>query len=194
MDLLAAFFFSAFVIKHLKDHKAMQETPARSLSVFLKSSLIGASLLTAVYCFLVLIGAMYAHELRSVPPQEMLGFIAQKSLGPLAAPVVCASIILACITTAVVLTVLFADLLRTEICKERISPSLALGATLAIAFLISTLEFSGIAKIIGPILEICYPALIVMVVLSIFQKLWGWKSVRGPTAVAFLIKLLSLGI
>ena len=194
MDLLAAFFFSAFIIKHLKGQKAMQETPARSLSVFLKSSLIGASLLAAVYCFLVLIGAMYAHELGSVPPQEILGFIAQKSLGPLAAPIVCATIILACITTAVVLTVLFADFLRIEISKERISPALALGATLAIAFLISTLEFSGIAKIIGPILEICYPALIVMVVLSIFQKLWGWKSVRGPTAVAFLIKLISLGI
>lgn len=194
MDLLAAFFFSAFIIKHLKSQNAMQETPARPLSVFLKSSLIGASLLAAVYCFLVLIGAMYAHELGSVPPQEILGFIAQKSLGPLGAPIVCATIILACITTAVVLTVLFADFLRIEISKERISPALALGATLAIAFLISTLEFSGIAKIIGPILEICYPALIVMVVLSIFQKLWGWKSVRGPTAVAFLIKLISLGI
>jgi branched-chain amino acid:cation transporter, LIVCS family len=194
MDLLAAFFFSAFIIKHLKEEKAMQKAPARSLSVFLKASLIGASLLAAVYGFLVLIGAMYAHELGSVPPQEMLGFIAQKSLGPWAAPIVCSTIILACMTTAVVLTVLFADLLRTQISKERISPSLALGATLFIAFLISTLEFSGIAKIIGPILEICYPALIVMVVASILQKLWGWKSVRGPTAVAFLIKLISFGI
>jgi branched-chain amino acid:cation transporter, LIVCS family len=194
MDLLAAFFFSAFLIKHLKNHKAMQENPARTLSVFLKSSLIGASLLGAIYYFLVLMGAMYAPELGSIPPQEMLGFIAQKALGPLAAPVVCMTVILACITTAVVLAVLFADFLRIEISKEKISPALSLAATLVIAFLISTLEFSGIAKIIGPILEICYPALIVMAILCILQKLWGWKSVRGPTAVAFLIKLLSLGI
>jgi len=194
MDLLAAFFFSVFVIKHLKNHKAMQENPAHSLSVFLKASVIGAVLLTTLYCFLVLIGAMYASELGSVPPQEMLGFIAQKTLGPMAVPVVCLIVILACITTAVVLASLFADFLRKEISKERIAPSLSLAATLAIAFLVSTLEFSGIAKIIGPILEICYPALIVLAISSILQKVWGWKSVRGPTAVAFFIKLLSLGI
>lgn len=194
MDLLAAFFFSVFVIKHLKNHKAMQENPAHSLSVFLKASVIGAGLLTTLYCFLVLMGAMYASELGSIPPQEMLGFIAQKTLGPMSAPIICVTVILACITTAVVLASLFADFLRKEISKERIAPSLSLAATLAIAFLVSTLEFSGIAKIIGPILEICYPALIVLAISSILQKVWGWKSVRGPTAVAFFIKLLSLGI
>ena len=194
MDLLAAFFFSVFVIKHLKEQKALQENPGQSLSIFLKSSLIGAGLLALIYSFLVLIGAMYAPQLTLIPPQELLGFIAQKTLGPFAAPVVCVTVILACITTAVVLASLFADFLRKEVSKDRITPVLSLASTLAIAFLVSTLEFSGISKIIGPILEICYPALIVLAVLSIIQKLWGWKSVRGPTAVAFLIKLLSLGI
>lgn len=192
MDLLAAFFFSVFVIKHLQDHKGLEENPAHSLPIFLKASLVGAILLSAVYFSLVLMGSVYALELSSTPPQEMLGFIAQKTLGPWAAPVVCIAVILACLTTAIILTSLFADFLRKEVTKEKISSTTALIATLAIAFFISTLEFSGIAKFIGPILTAIYPALIVLTILSIFQKLWGWKIVRMPTAVAFLLKLFSM--
>ncbi|MBI5272581.1 MAG: branched-chain amino acid transport system II carrier protein [Chlamydiia bacterium] len=194
MDLLAAFFFSVFVIKHLKEHKSMQEDPSRSLPVFLKSSLVGAGLLSLIYLFLVLMGSMYASDLALVPPQEMLGAIAQKTLGPMAAPIVCVAVILACLTTAIVLASLFADFFRKEIAKEKIPPFVALIVTLLITFLISTLEFAGIARIIGPILEVCYPSLIVLTILSIFQKLWGWKSLRAPTAVALAIKLISLGI
>jgi len=188
MDLLAAFFFSVFIIKHLAELKQEGETPAQSLRIFLKSSLVGAGLLAIVYCLLVLMGAMYAKELQVIPPQEMLGFIAQKTLGPLAAPIVCGTVILACLTTAIVLALLFADFLRKEVSKERLSPTLSLAVTLIITFLVSTLEFSGIGKFIGPILQISYPALIVLTVFSILQKLWGWKSVRAPTAIAFLLK------
>jgi LIVCS family branched-chain amino acid:cation transporter len=109
-------------------------------------------------------------------------------LGPLAAPIVCGTVILACLTTAIVLALLFADFLRKEVSKDRLSSSASLVLTLAITFFVSTLEFSGIGKFIGPILQISYPALIVLTVSSILQKLWGWKSVRAPTAVAFLLK------
>lgn len=194
MDLLAAFFFSSFVIKHLQDHKAMQTNPSSSLPIFFRSSLIGAGLLAAIYFALVVLGAMYAPQLDSVPPQEMLGFIAQQSLGPWSAPVVCAAVILACLTTAVVLASLFADFLRKEVSKERIGPASALIATLTIAFFISTLEFSGIAKFIGPILEIIYPALIVLTLFNIFYKIWGWKAIRMPIAVALLAKLLTFAV
>ncbi len=194
MDLLAAFFFSTFVIKHLRDHKATQENPEKSLPIFFKSALVGAGLLSAIYFFLVLLGAMYAPDLARVPPQEMLGFVAQKSLGSWAAPIVCSAVVLACFTTAVVLASLFADFLRKEVAKNKINAPTALTVTLAISFFISTLEFSGIAKILGPILEVTYPALIVMTVLSIFNKLWGWTAVRMPIAIAFVLKLLSRAI
>lgn len=190
MDLLAAFFFSVFVIQHLQDHKKTQANPAVLLPTFLKASVIGAGLLAVVYGALVLLGAIYAPELSSIPPQEMLGYVAEKALGPMAAPIVCTAVILACLTTAVVLTSLFADFLRKEICKERLHPALALVTTLAITFFISTLEFAGISKILGPILEAIYPALIVLTVLSIFHKLWGWNSLRAPTAAALAMKLL----
>ncbi len=190
MDLLAAFFFSTFVINHLRQNK-QTEAP---LSAFFKSSLIGAGLLSAIYVILVLLGARYAVALQGVPAQEMLGQIAHHALGPYAAPIVCSAIILACITTAVVLTSLFSDFLKKEVSKERIPQSLAVLTTLTIGFFISTLDFSGIMSFIGPILEIIYPSLIVMTLFSIAYKTLGWKAVRVPTAVALALKLLTVAI
>lgn len=189
MDLVAAFFFSGFVITHLQQARTSQESS--SLPVFFKSSLIGAGLLSVVYSILVILGSMYAPQLASILSEDMLGYIAQQSLGSWAAPIVSTAVVLACLTTAIVLASLFADFLRIKVTKERISPSLALITTLGISFFISTLEFSGIAKFLGPILEASYPALITLTVVSIFHKLWGWKTVRMPFAVAILAKLLS---
>lgn len=185
MDLLAAFFFSAFLIQHLKKQSD------DSLPIFLKSSLIGASLLSIIYTLLILLGFVYSDHLAPIPPQEMLGFIAELTLGDWAAPIVAATVILACFTTAIVLASLSADFLKKEICNHKINTPLALSAVLAIAFGTSTLEFSGIAKILGPILEVLYPALIVLTIVSILNRLWGWNSIRMPIAVAFVAKLLS---
>lgn len=193
MDLLAAFFFSAFIIKHLKD-QTTTERNAPPLSIFFKASLIGAGLLSVIYFLLVVLGAIYAHELAAIPPQEMLGFVAQQILGPMAAPVVCIAVVFACLTTAVILASLFADFLRKEVTQDKISNATALITTLSIAFFVSTLEFSGIAKILGPILETIYPAMIVLTLLSIFHKLWGWTTVRMPIAIAFILKLLARAI
>ncbi|HEX2579020.1 MAG TPA: branched-chain amino acid transport system II carrier protein [Rhabdochlamydiaceae bacterium] len=164
MDLLAAFFFSTFVIKQLKG----------DVKIFLKSSAIAAVILAAVYLALVVLGWAYAPLLGEVLPQEMLGRIAIAALGPFAAPCVCIAVLLACLTTAITLAILFSDFLRTEILRDKISYKSSLILTLVIGILVSTLEFSGIAKFLGPLLEMVYPALIsltlVNIGLSIRQK------------------------
>ncbi|HAB99378.1 MAG TPA: hypothetical protein DCE71_06110 [Parachlamydiales bacterium] len=191
MDLLAAFFFSTFIINHLQKRAGPQSDPVQIVSIFFRSSLIGAGLLSFIYGVLVALGAMYAPMLANVPPQEMLGFVAQQCLGSLAAPIVCASVILACLTTAIVLTSLFADFLRKEVTQRKLPHTASLAMTLAFAFGTSTLEFSGIARYIGPLLEVMYPALIVLAVLGILHKLWGWRSVRMPFAATLALKFLS---
>ena len=165
MDLLAAFFFSTFVIKHLNREK---QNP---LPIFLKSSLLGASLLSATYFILVLLGSFYSHILAGTPPQEMLGKIAENALGVFAAPVICVAVVLACLTTAIVLTSLFSEFLKKEISRDKLPMSASLAITLIIAFFVSTLEFAGIMKIIGPILEYTYPGLIIFTIFNIVQKM-----------------------
>jgi len=171
MDLLAAFFFSQFVINHLNSHADSSMTQKTRLKVFLQASCVGAGILSAVYCSLVLLGWIYSPMLLNKPPQEMLGIIAMESLGSFAAPVVAVAVIFACLTTAIVLTSLFADFLRKEISRERLQNSHALLITLLIGFSISTLQFSGIAKFLGPILEATYPALIALTMFNIGKKL-----------------------
>lgn len=191
MDLLAAFFFSTFIISHLQKRASPETDPAQTISIFFRSSLIGAGLLSLIYGLLVMLGAMYAPQLANVPPQEMLGYVAQQCLGTLAAPIVCTCVILACLTTAIVLTSLFADFLKNEVAQKKLPSVASLAMTLAFTLGTSTLEFSGIARYIGPLLEIMYPALIVLAVLGIFHKLWGWSSVRMPFAATLALKFLS---
>lgn len=177
MDLLAAFFFSTFVIQQLQ--RTCTDPNESSLKVFTKASLVGASILSLVYFALVLLGWIYAPLLTHHLPQEMLGAIAMKTLGPLAAPCVCLAVILACLTTAIVLASLFADFLRQEVFKNRIGNKQALIATLGISFFISTLEFAGISKFLGPILEMIYPALIILTIINIIYKVGGFKFFWG---------------
>lgn len=192
MDLLAAFFFSTFIIQHLSK-KFCVETEHRSLvTVFIKSSLLGGGLLSLVYCGLVYLGAAFAQQLNHTAPQAMLGVVAQNTLGIFSAPIVCVAVVLACFTTAVVLASLFADFFRQEVCSDKINIPFSLIITLCIAFCVSTLEFSGIAAFLAPILETLYPALIVLTVVNIGNKLWGVKLRRWPVLLTFAVKLSSL--
>lgn len=186
MDLLAAFFFSSFILTHLE--KEMSDK-SKIWKIFLQSALIGGVLLSAVYFALVFLGAAYASELQNIPPQEMLGYIAQRSLGSFSAPIVCMTIILACFTTAVVLASLFADFLKTRILKDRISDKTAMIVTLTIAFGVSTFEFAGISQFLAPILEAIYPALIVLTLMNIATEVWGLRSQKWPVYFTLAAKL-----
>lgn len=188
MDLIAAFFFSSFVLNHLANHETDFGGKSKR-KIFLQSALLGGTLLSAIYVGLVFLGAIYAFELQNVPAQEMLGIVSQMAIGRLSAPIVCIAVVLACFTTAVVLATLFADFLKTEVARNRISDHVSMGITLIIAFLISTLDFAGIARFLAPILEAIYPALIVLTILNICTEVWGIKSQRWPVVVTLVAKV-----
>jgi LIVCS family branched-chain amino acid:cation transporter len=188
MDLLAAFFFATFVIQHLKA-KAASCTSIRPSRIFLVSSVLGMSLLGGVYLLLVFLGHTHAASLKGIAPQAVFGTLAHQVLGPMGGLLVCAAVILACLTTTVVLASLFSEFFRKDIAKNKISHPLSLGITLFITFATSNLEFSGIARILGPILDVSYPALITLASTSIIEQMWGWRFVRIPCAIAFLCKL-----
>lgn len=189
MDLLAAFFFSTFVIKHLQKFSSSAPDGHNALRIFLQSSLFGATVLSLVYIALVALGGKHADLLINTPPQEMLGAIAVAVLGPIAAPAICLTVVLACLTTAIVLTSLFADFLQKEVSNKRLGNKRALLITLAISFLISTLDFAGIASFLGPILETIYPALIMLTLVNLTHKLLGTDRSHWPVTFTLAAKL-----
>lgn len=185
MDLLAAFFFSVFALEHIK--KQTWFTQKEQNRIFLHACLIGASLLSIFYGVLVYLGAAYREILHSVPAEQLLAKIAFETIHGYAASILCIAVILACLTTAVVLTELFAEFLQKRMFKQKASYTSCITITLIIAWLITRLKFSGIAAIIGPILELLYPALIVLTLLELVRHYRQVQVSNWPVWLTFAI-------
>lgn len=189
MDLLAAFFFSVFVINHLASVKKEGASEKSHLKIFLQSAALGGGVLGAVYFLLVGLGSTYSTSLAGVLPQEMLGHIAMQTLGSVATPCLCVLVILACFTTAIVLASLFADFLQKEVFRDKIGSHLSLIITLGIGFAVSTQGFMGIARFLGPLLDVIYPALISLTLVNIAHHFFGVRRSHWPVTLTFIARL-----
>lgn len=187
MDLLAAFFFSAFVIRCIE--KEASAVGSCRFSLFAWAALTGMGLLGMVYATLVVLGGAYHTVLEGVNPEQLLGAIATEVLGPEAGLVVCLCVILTCLTTGIVLAKLFADYLQKELFQEKLGAHVAMFLTLLVAFSVSQLEFSGIAAFIGPALVLLYPALMVMALHLVLVK---WGMMRRQPWLFPTVSLLSI--
>jgi LIVCS family branched-chain amino acid:cation transporter len=188
MDLIAAFLFATVILPHFKKEERGDDVIKRKI---LFSSLIAAGLLLITYIGLAWISSYHAAGLdKNYPPEELLGAIAFKILGPAGGLIAAVAVIMACFTTAITLTTIFADYLQKDLCKGKIKPTIALGATLLITMLFANLGFSGIAAFLGPVLQIVYPGLILLSALNLLHSLYGLKMVRTPVFVVFALAMI----
>lgn len=191
MDLLGAFFFSTVILDCLETNGLNEKHHNYRKMVFitLKASMIGATLLALSYIGFCYIAAFNSGFLQDTPPDKLLGVIAMQVLGPYAGLTAMIAVALACLTTAIALAAVFAEFLHHKITFEKLPyiPSLIL--TLIVSYFVSTLSFSGIANFLVPLLEICYPSLIVLSVLNIAYKLHHFQPVKIPVLIAFLLSL-----
>lgn len=194
MDLLGAFFFCSVVITCLKESMDPEHhgNHRKIVMLSLRASLIGATLLTLVYIGFSYVAAFNSGTLAGVPKDELIGVLSVLILGDYASLVAITAVALACVTTAIALASVFAEFLHHDVLQNMISYKMSLGITLVITFLISTLNFTGIAQILAPILHVCYPALIVLSLLNIAYKLHHFKPVKIPVAIAFILTLTGL--
>ncbi len=192
MDLLASFFFSYVVIDCLqKDLHPVEIGDFKSIIVTaLKASAIGAFLLGAVYAGFSYVAAFSGPELHNVSEDLLLGTISLNILGPYAGIVASVAVALACLTTAIALSAAFSEFLYETILQKKIGYIPCLLLTLVITCFVSTLDFTGIVKVLTPILMICYPALIVLSVLNLLYKLYGFKPVKFPVFFVFFLTVL----
>jgi len=183
MDLLAAFFFSSVVLLCLKqgaqkNNESGQLDKRSLITIATAGSLIAAVLLALVYVSFSFLAAGYSQTLDGVEPQQLLGSLAFELLGPYAGLVAGVAVAFACLTTEIALTAIFAEFLHKTLTRGRLSYPLSLVATLLVAFVVSTLHFQGISAFLGPILQICYPALIALTLLNLLNKIYDFKPVK----------------
>ena len=169
MDLLAAFFFSVSIVGYLK-RQDQESTLKQTLVNSLAASGIGATLLALVYIGFVFLGGLYSQDLIGVAAEQRLAFVAEKTLGPSAAILVATAIATACLTTFIVLIVLFANFLKDELTHQKITYPIAVLITLLITYSVSLLGFNALALWIAGALQIAYPALIVFAISLIFER------------------------
>lgn len=187
MDLLGAFFFSSVIIVGIKSHlkRFDPENPRTIINLTLKAIAVGASLLALVYIGFSYVSSFNSAALAGVPPDQMIGALAIQILGPYAGIVACAAVALACLTTAIALAAVSAEYIHEDLSFKKIPYLVGLIITLIISYFVSTLNFTGIVKMLGPILEVCYPSLILLTVLNILHKTTGLKTVKGPVYALF---------
>jgi LIVCS family branched-chain amino acid:cation transporter len=173
MDLMAAFFFSSTTIYYLKGHLKQGDGEAKLVQLSLTASLIGAAILTLSYIGFMTLGAKYATALEGVRPEAFLAIISQQALGSLALPIVSFTMAISCLATAVILTLLFVNFLHQDIFQGRISEKKSMILTIGLTFVVSLLGFSKICYFLGEVLEMAYPALIVLALINIVNRLWN---------------------
>lgn len=192
MDLLGSFFFCSVVISALK--KVSLQNGKLSQPLLLKNgliaSLIGAALLAAVYIGMSYVASLHSSNLGEVSADVLLGTIALQVLGPYAGIITCLAVIMACLTTAIALAAVFSEFLQNDVMQNRLSYKQALVLTLGVTFMVSTLEFSGIVKILAPCVQMLYPALLILSMVNIAYKVWGYDRVKFPVVGAFGLSLL----
>jgi LIVCS family branched-chain amino acid:cation transporter len=158
MDLLAAFFFAPIIISSL----SRPEEEKDFNRFVLKASAIGAFLLASIYVGFCYLAYFYALELKGIAPDGLLGAIAIKVLGPHAGLIVSLTVTIACLSTALALIAAFANFMKNEVLEGKIDYVPLLIVSLLMTFAVTTLKFEGIAHFLNPILELCYPALILL--------------------------------
>lgn len=186
MDLLAAFFFSSMVYSGLKKQQEGKEKKGLLLPVF-KASLIGAALLSFIYIGFSYVAAQHSLTLEGTGVDQLLGRIGQIILGHHAGLIVCMSIALTCLTTAIALTVVSAEFLQKRLSRGKLSYEWSLILVLALTVFVSTLEFKGIIKLLAPVLQIIYPSLLVLCLFNIFHKTFEYKRVKLPVFVTLTL-------
>ncbi len=191
MDLIGAFFFSSVIIVCLKKDLPMQEVDnhSRIMSLTMKSIAVAAPLLALTYIGFSFLAAGHSKELADFKSDELISQITVLVLGKHAGLIVSVAVVLACLTTAIALAAVFAEYLHEDITRFKIGyvPSLAL--TLVVAYFISILNFTMIIALLGPVLQVIYPALITLTICNILYKLYGFKIVKTPVMVVFLLSL-----
>lgn len=188
MDLLAAFFFSSTIVHLLKERFHQQEDACPTRAAIC-SGCIAAFLLSLVYFGFSHIASLQFDTLL-VEKAELLREICLRVSGSYASILVCLAISLACLTTAVALLSAFAHFVQTELFLGKIRYEVVLAGSLLLTFFVSIFQFDGISAFLWPILNVCYPGLIVLTLLNIAYKWLGFQSVKFPVFATFAASLL----
>ena len=191
LDLIGTIFFSGLIIASLRSYmtKSDKENPRVLAWYSLQAGLIGCSLLALVYIGFSFAAAKHGLALAGVEKTQLLSALASILLGQHASVLANITTVIACLSTAIALTAIFADYVAHELLHGRAKYMHALIGTVFLNLVMTNMGFSGIARVIEPIVMVCYPALIVLSLASAAHVLWGFDYVKPVVLITFVFNI-----
>jgi len=189
LDLLGTIFFCSIVLNILKE-KATGSTKDMILTG-LKGGLLGLSLLGLVYIGMSMLGAYYGHGLIT-NAGELFSIVSFRVMGPYGAAVIATAVLMACLSTSIALSAVLAEYTQKILFGNQQSfvPSLVL--VLLSCIPLSTAGLGSVLRLTaGPLVYVGYPCLITLCICNIAYKTMGFKPVKVPVALTFILSLAS---
>ncbi len=193
LDLIGAIFFSSIVVAMLRKTmgKAYDQDKHKRVALGFKAGLLGVSLLAVVYCGMAFLGAAYGNGL-TPDASTLFREVSLRILGNKAAIIIAITVFMACLSTAIALSAVVTEYLRRELFNKKIGYIPALIAMLVSCIPLSIFGLASVLKITGgPLTYIGYPVLITLTLANFAYKIWGFKPVKLPAFLVFIVSLLS---
>ncbi|MDR2416753.1 MAG: branched-chain amino acid transport system II carrier protein [Holosporales bacterium] len=171
-DLPGAIYFSSMAMGYLMTLKNGQSKKILLLKG-IAASCISAMLLAVMYMAFICLGVQYSTVLVNVAPEDILPRIVDLSLGRFSTYVYSLVIIIACLTTAVAAISVWTAFITKLLRPFKVSYETVLIMSLGIAFVVSSLGFSGIVRFMQPVLQYMYPILIGVTLVNLWREING---------------------
>ncbi len=192
MDALGAILTIGIVTADMvrRGYNDAKERFRLSLSV----AAVAGVLLLLVYGGLVYVGATASSVLPAgaFSRSELLVGISNELLGSVGVLVLGICVAVACLTTSTGLTTMFSEFCVHQVFKEKISYHVLIVFTIVVSFVISIFGTSTIISYAGPILEVIYPIVVVLIFFTLFDKFIINNEVYiGAVAATLIISLIA---
>lgn len=189
MDALAASMFAGVALSNIvaRGYNNREE----QLSMSIRCGVIAAVLLALVYCGLTYGGAGATGAFPAdIDRSALLVGMTQGLLGSIGTYCLSAAVILACLTTAIGLTVTTGEYFN-ELSGGKLSYKLVVTLTVIAALLISVLGVTTIINLAVPFLNMVYPVLMALVVCNCLDRFIPNKNAYiGALIGAFLVSFI----
>lgn len=192
MDALGAAALATVVIGSIGERG--YNNPKDKIKITIKAGLVAGLALTLVYGGLTYLGSMLSTSYGIDTPQASLMVVITNSLLGYPGKIVLGVIVtLACLTTSIGLTSASAKYFAS-ISNNKIKYETVVIAICVFSAVVSNFGVSTIIKFSAPVLEIVYPVLIALVVMTLLgEHIKNDNSFKGAAYVTLFVSLLTVG-
>jgi len=157
--------------------------------LLIKAGILGALLLGVLYAAFIIVASMQSATEQCVQAEtgQLLSVLAAIILGAGGGILASITLAVACSTTAIALTTVFAQYVHAEVTQGYVSYFVSLLITLGITIFFANYGFDGIMQFLAPIVMILYPALVVLTCTNILYKVWNIDVGKIPFYVALFV-------